>query len=169
MTFKMRKLNMTPKYITVHCSATQNSPSITEEDIQSWHLARGFRDTGYHFVIPTNYLVEAGRPLWRTGAHVKSHNDDNIGICIVGGVDQDGNSEMNFNKYQLNYLRNLIEALKDTYGILDENIKGHRDWSPDVNLDGVIQTSEWLKDCPCFDVEHWLKTDEALFKVAKCA
>ena len=158
---------MKPKYITVHCSATQNTPSVTADVIREWHLKRGFNDIGYHFVIPTEYIVEAGRSLYVQGAHVRSHNKNNIGICLVGGVDEDGNSEMNFNDYQLKYLRNLIDALKETYGIPDENIKGHRDWSPDINLDGVIKKQEWLKDCPCFDVQHWLKTGEALFEVTK--
>ena len=158
---------MTFKYITVHCSATQNSPNINAEVIREWHLNRGFRNVGYHFIIPTEHLVEQGRSLYVQGAHVRGHNKDNIGICLVGGVNQYGDPEMNFNKYQLNYLRNLIDALKDTYSIPDENIKGHRDWSPDINLDGIIQQREFLKDCPCFDVQHWLKTDEALFVVAK--
>ena len=158
---------MTFKYITVHCSATQNTPSINTDVIRKWHLNRGFRNVGYHFIIPTEHLVEQGRSLYVQGAHVRGHNKYNIGICLVGGVDKDGNSEMNFNKYQLNYLRNLIEALKDTYDIPDENIKGHRDWSPDINLDGVIQKREWTKSCPCFDVQHWLTTGEALFEVTK--
>jgi len=28
---------------------------------------------------------------------------------------------------------------------------GHRDTSPDLNKDGKISSSEYIKSCPCFD------------------
>jgi N-acetyl-anhydromuramyl-L-alanine amidase AmpD len=34
-------------------------------------------------------------------------------------------------------------------------ILGHRDLSPDIDGDGVVEEHEWLKDCPCFDVYTW--------------
>jgi hypothetical protein len=38
----------------------------------------------------------------------------------------------------------------------DSKTKGHRDYSPDKNSDGIIQPSEWMKTCPGFDVAAWL-------------
>jgi N-acetylmuramoyl-L-alanine amidase len=35
-------------------------------------------------------------------------------------------------------------------------IVGHRDLSPDLNHDGVIESREWIKQCPSFDVAAWL-------------
>ena len=39
-------------------------------------------------------------------------------------------------------------------------IVGHRDLSPDLDGDGVVEPEEWVKQCPCFDVaserEEWL-------------
>ena len=33
----------------------------------------------------------------------------------------------------------------------DAMICGHRDFSPDLNGDGIIEPWEWMKACPCFD------------------
>lgn len=33
---------------------------------------------------------------------------------------------------------------------------GHRDLSPDLNGDGVIEPEEWVKECPCFEVRKGL-------------
>jgi N-acetylmuramoyl-L-alanine amidase len=37
-------------------------------------------------------------------------------------------------------------------------IKGHRDFSPDLNKDGKITSNEWIKQCPCFDAMVEYKT-----------
>ncbi|MDE7031913.1 MAG: N-acetylmuramoyl-L-alanine amidase, partial [Muribaculaceae bacterium] len=39
----------------------------------------------------------------------------------------------------------------------DVKIVGHRDLSPDLNGNGIIEPDEWLKACPSFDVAAWLK------------
>ena len=52
-------------------------------------------------------------------------------------------------------LLTLIRTYKDRYpGII---IRGHRDWSPDLDGDGKVEPSEWKKACPSFDVAAWLK------------
>ena len=56
----------------------------------------------------------------------------------------------------------LIMDLQKEYGILQ--VLGHRDTSPDLNGDGVIEANEYVKVCPCFDVKEFLKSGrEALF------
>jgi N-acetyl-anhydromuramyl-L-alanine amidase AmpD len=154
---------MEPKYITVHCSATQNDLSVTVDRIRQWHLDRGWSDIGYSFVITTDGVLHQGRPITKQGAHVAGHNKDNIGICLVGGIDSNGKSVMNFNEFQLGSLRILLQHLMWKYHITKDRVKGHRDWSPDKDGDGVVEKHEWLKDCPCFDVQHWLDTQEAIF------
>lgn len=148
---------MNPKHITVHCSATQPLRSIDVNVIRKMHLKRGFNDIGYHFVITTDGEVQPGRSLALTGAHVKCHNTDNVGICLIGGIDATGKAVDNFTDLQWDALRYLITELAGNYGILETNIKGHRDWFPDINGDGVIDRRDWLKECPCFDVVDKLR------------
>lgn len=144
-------------FITVHCSATQCLDEIDAKMIGGWHRKRNFNEIGYHFVIKKNGVIEKGRDLSKIGAHVKGHNMRNIGICMVGGVDENNKSVANFTPLQINNLRKLINCLKTTFFILDKNIIGHRDWSPDLNKNGKIESNEWLKDCPCFDVQKFIK------------
>ena len=75
---------MTPKKIVIHCSASKNGARYPIERIRADHLARGFADVGYHFVIQPNGDVETGRPTNESGAHCEGENHDSIGICLVG-------------------------------------------------------------------------------------
>lgn len=135
---------MSHKFITIHCAATQNLPSITADTIRKWHVGKGWKDIGYHFVIETDGAIKHGRPLNQTGAHVLGNNRDNIGICLVGGIDSEGKSEDNYTDAQMLSLELLVKGLMSSYDI--EKVLGHRDW-PGAG-----------KDCPCFDVESWLET-----------
>ena len=71
--------------IILHCSATPEGKDFTVEQIRSWHLQRGFRDIGYHYVIYRDGSIHTGRPLAQVGAHCKRHNSHSIGICYIGG------------------------------------------------------------------------------------
>jgi hypothetical protein len=146
------------KYLTVHCAATQPLASLGVEDIRKMHKARGWSDVGYHEVIKTDGTRQLGRPLSRTGAHVANHNTGNLGICMIGGIDAKGKAVNNFTKEQFAALRQAITEYAGLYGIKEENIKGHRDWSPDINGDGKITSVDWIKQCPCFDVKDLLKS-----------
>ena len=41
----------------------------------------------------------------------------------------------------------------------------HRDISPDLNGDGVIEPYEYMKACPCFDVREFLRSGRDLLFV----
>ena len=69
----MRKINK----IIVHCTATQESKDVSLDEVRRWHLNRGWRDIGYHFLIQRDGTVEEGRPIEQSGAHTKGHNWDN--------------------------------------------------------------------------------------------
>jgi N-acetylmuramoyl-L-alanine amidase len=129
------------KYLVVHCSATQPSDKIDASDIYKWHIQRGFTDIGYHYIIKTTGEVQRGRRDSIPGAHVKNHNANSLGICLIGGVDAKGKSTDNFTPRQKASLRNLLLLLKLRYK--EAEVLGHRDFK------GV------KKDCPCFDVRKW--------------
>ena len=51
----MRKINL----IVIHCSATRVTQDFTVGELEACHLARGFRDIGYHYstFISTSSLL----------------------------------------------------------------------------------------------------------------
>lgn len=148
---------MKPKYITIHCSASLNSHKTTAESIRRYHMdVNKWSDIGYHGVIETSGDFVVGRPLDKQGAHVKYRNKDNIGICLIGGIDYKGKTTNNFNISQMMTLKDTVTYLAEEYGIPLYNIKGHRDWFGDTNKDGRINKQDWLKECPCFDVKSWV-------------
>ena len=140
-------------YLVVHCSATRPEMDVGVNDIRKWHMAKGWIDVGYHYVIRRNGVVEAGRRLHTIGAHVKGYNATSVGICLVGGLDKGSQPADNFTPSQKKSLRKLLVELSARF--TSAKVLGHRDLSPDVNGDGVIDRREWLKDCPCFDVQEW--------------
>jgi len=81
----MEKRKVT-KEIIIHCSATPEGKDYTVEDIRRWHLKRGFKDIGYHYIIYRDGSVHVGRNKDLVGAHCEGHNAISIGICYIGGV-----------------------------------------------------------------------------------
>lgn len=131
----MRKIDT----IVIHCSATPEGRAVSVSSIRQWHLDRGWRDIGYHFVIGLNGEIWPGRPISQRGAHVRGHNTGSIGICYVGGITNDGKKTPKDTRTpdQKTALVSLIRGLQADYPI--KKICGHRDFP------GVA------KACPCFD------------------
>ena len=143
--------------IVIHCSATRAEQDVKAADIDKQHKERGFKMIGYHFVIDLDGTIEKGRPLTMNGAHCntkglsnKSYNSHSIGICLIGGLDKDGNPADTFTPEQMISLHKLVNELEMEYDV--KEVIGHRDASPDLNGDGKISKNEWIKACPCFDV-----------------
>lgn len=145
------------KYIVVHCSATSPDTYVDARTIDRWHRMKGWLKIGYHFVITRLGDVQPGRTLTEVGAHVQGHNAESIGICMAGGVDAKGKAENNFTPAQWDALRKLVAEMRVKFP--GAEVLGHRDLSPDLNHDGVIEASEYMKDCPSFDVRRWLKSE----------
>ena len=84
-------------YIVIHCLATRADQEITAEHIRRWHVDdNSWSDIGYHWVIERDGKVQRGRHTQAQGAHVRGHNNESIGICLVGGINLHGNPEENF-------------------------------------------------------------------------
>ena len=143
--------------IVVHCSDNLPTSSITAADIDRQHRREGWKGIGYHFVILPDGTIETGRQLEVPGAHVSGYNDHTIGICYIGGRNPQPTGKAD--KYadtrtpeQKESLLWLIRAIKrHIKGGASFTVKGHRDYSPDQNRDGIIQKYERIKECPCFD------------------
>jgi N-acetyl-anhydromuramyl-L-alanine amidase AmpD len=139
--------------IVIHCSATAPDSDIGVDEIDSWHKARGWSGVGYHAVIRRDGQVEFGRHFDEPGAHVQGQNFRSVGVCLVGGVNEEGEAEENFTEEQMESLEYTVRFLRLAYP--DATVLGHRDLSDDVDGDGVVEEWEWVKDCPCFDVRGW--------------
>ena len=51
--------------------------------------------------------------------------------------------------------RILVRVLKADFPGITQ-VVGHRDLSPDLDGDGVVEPDEWTKACPCFEVKREL-------------
>lgn len=131
----MREINK----IIIHCSATKPSQDIGAFQIDEWHKKQGWSGIGYHFVIRRSGEVEKGRDIEIAGAHCKGQNKHSIGICLVGGIDENGKSQNNFTAEQFAGLRRLVSELKQQYP--NATSHGHNEFA--------------AKDCPCFDVREF--------------
>jgi len=136
------------KKLILHCSAS-NWGDV--EEIRKWHKARGWRDIGYHYVIQNRYhtyadwrlrnekwegglagIVQTGRAENVQGAHVKNHNENTLGICLIG--------YKYFDKEQFYSLIILCADLCKKYGLRISDIKGHYEYDknktcPNFNMD----------------------------------
>lgn len=139
-------------YRVYHCSATHEGRDVTLQEIDSWHRARGFRKIGYHFLVHIDGSIDIGRTLDEVGAHAKGYNTNSVGICYIGGLDNEGRPKDTRTVAQIHALRALDAVLQSLYP--DSVRVGHRDLSVDLNGDGVISRQEWMKECPCFDAKN---------------
>ncbi|MCG3137233.1 MAG: hypothetical protein HJJLKODD_01076 [Phycisphaerae bacterium] len=121
-------INRAWKYIVVHHSASAKGNAST---FNQAHLARGWDELGYHFVIGNGSgsgdgQIEVGS-RWikqKHGAHCKTadnrYNDYGIGICLVGNFD-----ETQPTAAQLKSLEALVEELMSSCQIPAGNVVGH--------------------------------------------
>lgn len=140
----MRKINR----VVIHCSATRREwmedTSVADQaaEIDRWHKARGWRAIGYHFVIGRDGAVAYGRDIDEAGAHVRGHNHDSIGICLIGGHGSSAEDafETHFTIEQDTALRELLAALMLVLGPM--KVHGHNEFA--------------AKACPGFQVQPHL-------------
>lgn len=142
--------------IIIHCSATRAGQDIGKAEINQMHVQRGYQCIGYNYVIRLDGTIEQGRSLTIDGAHCNSkgfsgvsYNKHSVGICYVGGLDANGKPADTRTPAQKEALRKLIADIVEAEPI--KEIMGHRDTSPDLDGDGIVEPHEWIKMCPCFD------------------
>lgn len=122
--------------IILHCSASNFGNAAL---IEKWHLQRGWKGIGYHYVILNGWLasgvynahfnghIETGRPLdhdpfiaeSEIGAHVKGFNKNSVGVCLIG---QSGE----FTDEQMNAALKCVHMLEKQYEAI--NIFQHSDF-----------------------------------------
>jgi N-acetylmuramoyl-L-alanine amidase len=144
------------KYIVIHCSATRKNQPTGFAEINAMHKARGWSGFGYHGIIRRDGTIELGRSLQTKGAHVghAGHNHDSWGWCLEGGLNEQGDIvEDDFEPIQLDTLKLVVKGL--LLRAPQAEVVGHRDLSPDLDGDGVVEPHEWVKQCPTMDAGKW--------------
>ena len=101
--------NSTSEIILHHAEASHASV----EDINQWHLERGWAGIGYNYYVRKDGTIWRGRPEWSVGAHAKGHNDKSIGICCEGAYMVE-----TMPAAQLAALKDLIRDIMSRYGKL---------------------------------------------------
>lgn len=123
------------RYLVVHCSDTPDDEPLNARDIHKMHLGFGWDGIGYHRIITRDGETQKGRPEYWVGAHVYGHNQESLGVCLIG--------RNTFTEEQMDALEDLLRTWREEYP--QAEICGHRDFA----------TTE--KTCPNFDVAGWLK------------
>ncbi|MDF0504867.1 N-acetylmuramoyl-L-alanine amidase [Burkholderia cenocepacia] len=130
-------------YIVVHCSNTKPRQKVDKAYMERVHRLKGRLWIGYHYVIDRKGNIETGRELHQVGGHAPGFDAKSIGICLAGGLDQEGNRTDNFTKDQRENLLQLIAMLHQKFP--QAIVVGHRDL-PNAKT-----------ECPNFDVQQFLK------------
>lgn len=126
--------------VIVHITASNDNATVA--DIRAGHLARGFSDIGYHWIVDRAGVVHKGRDESIIGSHVAGYNADTIGISYIArGADGDQNGE--YGKYMTESQRIALEKkiadILTRYKLGIKDVSGHNQY----NLG---------KACPCFKV-----------------
>lgn len=155
--------------------STASSPNATVGDIETfWYTPKcprggkceyipnvqggmGWSRPGYHYLIDRSgkrhILAKWDTITWG----VRGYNKTSIHIGWIGGrggVD-------NRTRAQKAELKRLVKEIQSIIGY-PLNIVGHRDLSPDLNNNGIIEPHEFIKLCPSFDVQTWLKEEQLM-------
>lgn len=124
-----------PFRITVHHSATPFSASDIAatashiRSIQRTHQGeRGWADIAYHYLIDRAGRVWEGRSVVHQGAHAGNSelNRGNIGVCLLGDF-----GRRSPDAAQQKALFDLLDHLRQRYGISDRSIATHRELRED--------------------------------------
>lgn len=141
--------------IIIHATATRPNwrkgqrTSTKVAEVKRWHVGgNGWSDIGYHYLIDRDGTVAKGRPIERTGAHVKGRNSNSIGVAMFGGHGGTASDQFadHFTDDQLDALNRLIADLQKKFPEITQ-ISGHNQYA--------------AKACPCFSVPAWLATGKA--------
>ena len=104
------------------------------EHIRQWHLQRGFGDIGYHYAIDRNGRLWEGRNIRFQGAHVRKHNEQNLGIMVLGNFDKQQPSPA-----QIHAVNSLLPRLARTYGVRRHRIYTHQELMPTTCPGNALQ------------------------------
>ncbi|MBL9121030.1 MAG: N-acetylmuramoyl-L-alanine amidase [Phycisphaerae bacterium] len=104
----------------------------------------GYADIGYHYIIDREGRVWEGRSLRYQGAHVKYHNEGNIGIMCLGNFEEQTPTQR-----QLAGLSRQVRAVMAKHKIPIRRVYTHREWKDAQTL------------CPGRSLQAWVTKSRA--------
>lgn len=135
-------MTFAPTKVIFHCADTpdfdESDPHFDKygaDDIDKWHMLRGFYMIGYHWVIRRTGVVEVGRQPDAMGAHCDGQNHSSFGVCYVGREKPTDAQKKSINE--------LADKIRDKYGIERYEWHAHRDYNRGKLCPGF--TTESLK------------------------
>lgn len=136
-------------HIFVHCTA--GSQSETPQGLLNFfYKVKRWSRPGYHYVVSADGTITNIWPESKYSNGVKGMNSHSINVAWIGGVDKAHPKGIdNRTEAQKRSLRILLKELRAKYP--KAVIMGHRDTSPDLNHNGIVDPWERIKECPCFD------------------
>lgn len=135
--------------IFVHCTASYQA-TTTEASLRAEFKAKGWKTPGYHYVVSPDGGIVTMLDDAKVANGVKNYNAHSIHVAWIGGIDKQHPKGIdNRTASQKTALFDLLTKLKLRYP--DAQIMGHRDISPDLNHNGIIDPWEYIKACPCFN------------------
>lgn len=140
----MRRINR----IFVHCTASSQK-TTTEASLRAEFKKKGWHNSGYHLVVKPDGNIIRMLEDEKVSNGVKGYNSTAINVAYIGGIDDKGKAIDNRTAEQKAALFDILVKLKQKYR--SAIIMGHRDISPDLNHNGVVDPWERIKECPCFD------------------
>lgn len=112
------------KEIILDCSVTTPDCNWGVSELSVYEKDKyGRKATGYHFVVKTDGTIENGRPLYKPGVFCAGHNKHSIGICYIGGINNQGEFADTRTEQQRFSLTRLINKLMLMYGCKIESIE----------------------------------------------
>ncbi|MEM1331242.1 MAG: peptidoglycan recognition family protein [Planctomycetota bacterium] len=118
-----------PNRITVHhdgmSAFTETSGAAAMdrlERIRSAHIGQGWADIGYHFAVDPGGRVYQARPLTLQGAHVKNHNQGNIGVLVLGNYNRQAPTNATERA-----LTSFLASLMDRYRVPASRVFTHQE------------------------------------------
>ena len=147
-------MNRTITRIFVHCSAGFGD---VESIKRYWKNVLNWKSPGYHRIIDLEAKTHCLSEYKDIVNGVRYYNRTGIHLSYIGGVDKNDYSVAKDTRTEAQKaaliceIKNVLEYLKEFQDISKIKIIGHRDISPDLNKNGIVDTWERIKECPSFD------------------
>jgi N-acetylmuramoyl-L-alanine amidase len=184
----MNRTGKTITHIAIHCTAGHGDLA----SIRKFWRSLGWKTDGYHLYVDYDGTITQLVPFNLASNGVKGFNEKIINITYRGGVEKTNVNKASDTRTP-QQKEALVRAIKRALQWVEQNggdvgkvkIQGHRDFSPDKNGNGVIDSWERIKECPSFDaipeyknvipeylkttrtdMEYVVRSGDTLFKIA---